>query len=114
MTNIIYGNREGQYFTEWRFDELRYLLNILTGQTPLGQLQIPEAKIYYDSQQDFHHLEFSCNGHNVNVRLYKVFSANIDGTDAWVGCPRRAVHDFAISIRRKLDPKVDEFHRQHQ
>jgi len=102
--NIKYGNREGQYFTEWRFDILRELLELFhLGPVP-GSSQVMEVvdpEIWYDEHDDFHRLKFSSGGKLFEVRLYKVFSCDIDGEKAWSGCPQRLIYEFASSLRKR-------------
>ena len=103
--NITYGNREGQYFTEWRFDLLKQLLDLIhTGPCPprTETLEVEDPKIWYDADQDFHRLSFRARGHLVEVQFYKVYSSKIDGVEHWTGCPRGQIYEYAVSIRRKL------------
>lgn len=44
-------------------------------------------EIWYDRDHDFHHLKFIKNGHIIDIRYYKAFSVDIDGTIGWIGCP---------------------------
>lgn len=103
--NITYGNREGQYFTQWRFDLLEELLGMVhMGPIP-GQsevIEVEEPNIWYDAYHDFHHLSFRACGRFVEVWLYKVFSSRIDGVEAWVGCPRSQVWDYSTFLRQRL------------
>jgi hypothetical protein len=103
--DITYGNREGQYFTEWRFDILKDLLNLIhTGPCPphTETVELAEVKIWYDAREDFHRLSFQARGHLVEVQLYKVLSSKIDGKEHWTGCPRSNMYEYANSIRREL------------
>jgi hypothetical protein len=102
---VEYGNRQGQYFTEWRFDLLKELLGrIHEGPMPPQSeiVEIENAQIWYDAREDFHRLSFRARGRLVEVQLYKVFSSKIDGEEHWVGCPRNQIWEYALSIRRKL------------
>ena len=105
VAEVTYGNREGQYFTEWRFDLLKELLGyVMNGPIPgtSEPIQIDDANIWYDAQEDFHRLIFKACGHQVEVQLYKVFSSKVDGEEHWVGCPRNQIWEYALSLRRKL------------
>ncbi len=104
MIEIKYGNHEGQYFTEWRFDVLKDLLNLIIEgpREGLNIVGISDIELWYDQSEDFHRLAFVYNGHKVGIRFYKVLSYAIDGTDQWVGCPRSKIWEFAIDIRKKL------------
>jgi hypothetical protein len=99
---ITYGNREGLYFTEWRFKLLKELFDYIKLGT-FRTLYLTDVNIYYDSKEDFHHLDFCCNGHHVNVRLYKVFGVTIDGTKhngTWL---KSEIINFSNFILKKLD-----------
>lgn len=112
IMEIKYGNREGQHFTQWRFDILRELLErIVSGPCPPRSevVAIESPEIWYDSAQDYHCLRFTGNGHLVEVRLYKVFSSKIDGVDHWQGCPTSNIWEYATSIRRETGI-VPRFH----
>lgn len=109
---ITYGNREGQYFTEWRFDLLKEILNhVHFGPIPGHSqvLDIQNPHIFYDQNQDFHHLTFEAGGKSVNVRLYKVFSVTIDGKNGWIGCPTYQQWEFSNYLRKEcgIKPKYD-------
>ena len=91
------GNTTGQWFTEWRFDELRRFLEILTGDM---RCSVERPHLYYDANEDFHILTFSLNGHDVLVRYYKVLSAIIDGKMHWQGCPVSGSFNLAKSIKQ--------------
>lgn len=103
--NITYGNREGQYFTQWRFDLLAELLQkVQEGPIP-GQsetVEVANVEIWYDAREDYHRLKFDAQGHHVEVRLYKVFACTIDKAEGWVGCPQRLIWDYAAYLRKEL------------
>ena len=106
--DIHYGNREGKYFTEWRFELLEELLDrVHKGPMPTSEVvEIENPQIWYNAEEDFHMLSFRACGHEVEVRLYKVFGSKIDGEDHWVGCPRNQVWEYANSLRRKLGVRI--------
>jgi hypothetical protein len=91
------GNTEGQYFTEWRFDELRSLASLIN-----ERLGVQDFTLFYDQNEDFHHLTFEYNNHKVDVRFYKVFAESVDGINGWVGCPSSGVYNFAYALCAKL------------
>lgn len=95
---IKLGNIEGQYFTQWRFEELLYLFRQLLEK----RLEMSNVQLYYDAHSDFHCLEFLSHGHQVVVRFYKVFGTTIKGVDQWCGGPRYEVHNFALALKKKL------------
>ncbi len=91
------GNTEGQYFTQWRFDELKDLAGLIN-----EQIGVAEFNLFYDPIQDFHHLAFEYNGHKADIRLYRVFSESVDGKDGWVGCPTNYAYGFVDALCKKL------------
>jgi len=108
---LTFGNRNGQYFTQWRFDLLEELLErIHLGPNPPSTevVEIEDAEIWYDEYEDFHRLKFKARGHFVEVQFYKVFASKIDGTEHWVGCPRSNIWEYAVSIREKLGVTIKE------
>jgi hypothetical protein len=87
-------NKNHQYFTQWRIDDLIKLADNLTN---LG-LNLENAKIWYDDQEDYHMLQFSCNGKQFVIRYYKVYTAFIDGKTLWQGCVRSDLFLFEKTI----------------
>ena len=70
---IKYGNKEGKYFTQWRFDHLKSLLEDITS---VHKLNAVNPSIWYDSDNDYHMLEFELFGKPISIRYYKVFGLN--------------------------------------
>jgi hypothetical protein len=106
--DVKYGNREGKYYTEWRFNLLLELLEMvhvgpMPGKSDIVDVQDPE--IWYDADEDYHRLKFIACGKVIEVQLYKVFGCYIDGQPHWPGCPKNQVWNYANSIRRKLGIK---------
>ncbi len=102
---ITYGNREGRYFTEWRFEYLKELLDIIhVGPCPprTEVLEVESPEIWYDPVEDYHRLKFICRGREVQVRFYKVFSYLIDDADGWRTFPQCKMNARAMDIRRSL------------
>ena len=98
--DVLYGNMEGQYFTQWRIDLLKDLLQRIVyayGSTPLITIERP--RVWYDAEQDFHRLEYSVQGKHIAVRFYKVFAAEINGVQGWTGCVQSSIGEFAKYLR---------------
>lgn len=91
------GATEGQYFTPWRFDELKDLAKIIA-----PRLSVYNFGLHYESRGDFHHLTFEYAGRKIDVRLYKVFAYTIDGVDAKVTSLRSDAFDFVYYMVRRL------------
>jgi hypothetical protein len=105
MLNITYERSEHPNFTEWRFDLLRELAEIIHfGPTPgrTQQLDLEKVRIWYEPNEDFHMLEFKHKDDNVLVRFYKVFAYSVNRVDEGVRCREEGVHGFALGIRKKL------------
>ncbi len=64
---ITVGHASGEYFTPWRFDELRKLVKLLSEQT-----NAMSFVLYYDEREDFHCLDFTDDGHEYTVRFYRI------------------------------------------
>jgi len=100
--------------TQWQIDLLQELLGEIThGPLPGTSelLSVRDANIWYD--QDYYRLSFSARGHQVKVRLYKVFAAEIDGKEHWIGCPTNQLSRFSLSLRKdffavNLQPKISK------
>jgi len=95
--NFKIGNTEGQYFTEWRFDELRHMAQLIH-----ERIGITEFDLFYDPNEDFHHLTFEYNGNKADIRFYKVYSESVNGENGWIGCPRSGSWNFATALCNKL------------
>jgi hypothetical protein len=78
---ITYGNNQGPYFTQWRFDELTSLAREIDEAAPGGT----GWRIWYDAREDFHRLEFDLDGHHYNIQLYKIFTIDRDGQGGYDG-----------------------------
>ena len=102
---VEYGNLTGQYFTQWRIDALLDLLQLIVycySDTPL--VEIAAVKIWYDAEEDFHRMSFYApvTGHTMAVRLYKVWTCQVDNVVTWQGCPRHMVGEFAKHLRNQM------------
>lgn len=76
---IIYGNLEGRYFTQWRIDFLKdELLPLIIER--FGE-KISSIKIWYDEHNDYHRLDFHLGGTEIRLRFYKVIGIEWDGAD---------------------------------
>lgn len=98
--DIERGPMSGRYFTQWRIDLLEELLHSVVfnfGETRL--VAVENAMVWYDDPNDFHRLSYDAAGNHIEVRLYKVFSSKINGSDGWVGCPRHCLTEFARHLR---------------
>ena len=71
---INYGNLEGQYFTQWRIDDLVLLANDIFSQIPDANL----FQIWYDDKEDFHCMSFSVDDKMVSIRYYKLYRIDVD------------------------------------
>ena len=101
---INIGNKEGQYFTQWRFDELTSLAREFNNRLCVEL----EFDLFYDPIHDFHHLVFKHNGHDVNIRFYKVYSALLNGKEFWSACPRHSVWEMSGNLVKKLRTPATE------
>lgn len=105
IPEIQYGNREGQYFSENKFDFLRELLQqVHQGPNPPHSevVEVEDVKIWYDQREDFHRLSFNARGHFIETQFYKVYSVYIDGKEHWVGCLYSNMWELANSVRKEL------------
>jgi len=73
--NLTYGNCEGRYFTQWRIDRLESLAFEAN-----NRFGVEDFHLWYDDEKDFHHLSFTLEGREVNIRYYKVCNIYVDGT----------------------------------
>ena len=104
MVEIEHGHMSGQYFTQWRIDMLKELLDAIIysyrdPEVTEPLVSLSNVKIWYDEPNDFHMLSYDAGGNHIEVRLYKVFSSKINGKDGWVGCPRYSEGKFAKHLR---------------
>lgn len=100
---IRYGNREGRYFTQWRFDDLKMMADSIQERRP----RITEFEIWYDEPRDYHCLGFLIGGKSIVVRYYKVFAAMIAGVEGWTGCPRSSQFEFIAYLCKNADGLED-------
>ena len=113
---IKYGNLEGLYFTQWRIEVLKELMQLVVynfGEQPL--IEYENLEIWYDAQCDYHRLSYVSGDSRISVRFYKVFTAivNNDLTDMtdpgekkWQGCQQHAITHFAHHLRN-LSKRAD-------
>lgn len=102
---IEYRDMEGRYFTQWRIDALKELLEIVVfnfGDIPL--FDIKNVKIWYDDPNDYHMLSYEADGNQIEVQFYKVFTSKINGVIGWQGCPRHCITNFAGHLRNASTP----------
>lgn len=81
MPEITYGNREGQWFTERRFEKLARVAEEI-------EAVLPGATgwhIWYDAVNDFHCLQFEHGGRKYVVQLYKVYTLHVEGHNNYFG-----------------------------
>lgn len=102
--NIEYGNLKGQYFTQWRIDLLKELLDYVVNgfAETQSKIEASDVKIWYDPNIDFHILQFKANDQTTLVRFYKVFSCWVNGEELWIGCPRNEIVHLANIIRKRI------------
>jgi hypothetical protein len=98
------GITDGHYFTQWRLDDLRRLGESIERYVGCEL----EMELSYDRINDFHHLKFRHNGHDVDVQYYRVFGDTIDGTRHWVGCDVRHTDGYARHIAKMVKEPVAE------
>lgn len=70
---IIYGNTDGVYFSQWRFDELTQLASEIA-----EIIEVDNWYIHYDTNRDFHMLEFDFDNRHYVIEYYKVFTIYFD------------------------------------
>lgn len=75
--NITYGNSQGKWFTQWRFDLLKEVAEGVN-----QRFGVIDFNIYYDEYHDFHHLTFELNSVKVDIRFYKRLGVSFDGVDS--------------------------------
>lgn len=102
---VVYGNLAGKYYHQDGTKQMERLGALAMVRMNDGD-QI-EFKIWYDERQDFHHLKFERNGHTVDVRYYKVLSADIDGKSGWCGCPTYAERDFVRHLVENTETPIE-------
>jgi hypothetical protein len=91
--NILYGNQEGRYFTQWRFDELVQIAGWVN-----DRLGIVNFYIWYDAEDDFHRMSFWVNNINCQVSFYKIFRLDVNGGEAKGGVTRRFQRHESVEI----------------
>lgn len=69
------GNKEGPYFTQWRFDKLKDLAEGICLAVPSAA----NAKVWYDNVHDFHCLDFDVDDKHYHVEYYKIFTVTKEG-----------------------------------
>jgi hypothetical protein len=108
--NVYVVPCDHHHFTPYRFDELRRLLDIFIfgamGPNYNETLEVERAEMFYDPFQDFHVLEFTCNGKRFSVRNYIRFAYEVDGVGHWSGCPKGNIYPFAKSMREEAGAKI--------
>jgi hypothetical protein len=87
----------------WRAQHLQNVLEaIVYGNGNKILLNVENAKIWYDSTDDFHRLSFNVNGKTVIVRHYKVTSFTIDGKDVLIGSLYSRNLELADDLRKEF------------
>jgi hypothetical protein len=93
-----YGQCEGQYFTQWRLDELASLADQIVRVMP----EASDFKLWYEPNQDFHHLSFRINGKLFDIRYYKILGLEVDGVDDRWLCQMSYFHSHGLPSLKKL------------
>lgn len=75
--NFTYGNKEGRYFTQWRFDDLENLAGEIA-----YIFRVDDFHLWYDATKDFHLMSFDCFGHKMTIRYYKVCNVIVGGENS--------------------------------
>lgn len=75
---ITLGNQQGPHFEERKF---RYAIALAQKILhPEGGVPgVEQIEVDYDAAEDFTHLRFTCNGHEVDIKYYKVMGVTVDG-----------------------------------
>ena len=76
--SIAFGNKEGSSELHW--NTLTGLAQDLTDVCP----EITNLTLWYDKQQDFHHLSFNLDGDHYDIRYYKIFVVTKNDWDTFL------------------------------
>jgi hypothetical protein len=98
MPTFTYGPLEGQYFTQWRIDELQSLASEVEQRLPAAT----NFRLWYDPRQDYHHLSFNFNGKLFDIRYYKILGLEIDGVDTQWLCQIHNFYSHGLPSIKKL------------
>jgi hypothetical protein len=98
VPDFTYGPLEGQYFTQWRIEELKDIAASIHERMP----EATDFKLWYDPNQDFHHLSFTVNGKLFDIRYYKILGLEVDGRDDRWLCQMSYFHSHGLPSLKKL------------
>ena len=101
MAQIKYGSTKGRYFTQWRFEILKELVNTII----IHKGSPEDINIWYDSENDYHMMSCKLSGQDILVRFYKVFGCTINGernSRTWVRSDADSIARYLIKESEAL------------
>lgn len=92
---------------EWYLDPYRRVSIPLALQLAREVLDVKQIHVWYDREQDFHHIDFDVDGESYSIQWYKVFTLkrNRDGAEVMFGRYSHRIPEFFARSKHKEETK---------